>query len=189
MRCVGSSIQAVNYFFLLCWTIDVYFCCHYTSRLLRYHRGHIEHYACCTGVGNIIVGLAAQTTLINIILGGALLIDRRFCIGGRIRAEQLDMWGGAIEIGWRSTRILIVDNHLVAIPNSISGTGPVINYSIPEKIFRIGTDMVVSYGPDIDYIKGLIKDALGSETWVMHERPVQVLLLQFTDHGVKLNVR
>lgn len=141
------------------------------------------------GVGGIIVGLAAQTTLTNIIIGGALLIDRPFRIGDRIRVEQLDTWGDVIEIGWRSTRILTVDNRLVAIPNSLIGTGPVINYSIPEKIFRIETDVVVSYGPDIDYLKGLILDALEGEAWVMHERPVQVLLLKFTDYGMKLKVR
>jgi small-conductance mechanosensitive channel len=32
-------------------------------------------------------------------------------------------------------------------------------------------------------------DALGSEAWILHEKPVQVLLLKFTDHGVKLKVR
>ena len=141
------------------------------------------------GIGGIIVGLAAQTTLSNIITGVVLLIDRPFKIGDRIRIEQLDTWGDVIEIGWRSTRVMTMDNRLVAIPNSIIGTELVINYSTPEKIFRVETDVIVSYGPDIEYVRGLIVDTLKSEKWIMQERPVQALLFEFTESGIKFRVR
>ncbi|WP_230628097.1 mechanosensitive ion channel family protein [Methanosarcina mazei] len=141
------------------------------------------------GIGGIIVGLAAQNTLSNIITGIVLLIDRPFRIGDRIHIEKLDTWGDVIEIGWRSTRIMTMDNRLVAIPNSIIGTELVINYSTPEKMFRIETDIIVSYGPDIEYVRGLIVDALKSEKWVMQERPVQALLFEFTESGIKFRVR
>jgi small-conductance mechanosensitive channel len=141
------------------------------------------------GIGGIIVGLAAQNTLSNIITGIVLLIDRPFRIGDRIHIEKLDTWGDVIEIGWRSTRIMTMDNRLVAIPNSIIGTELVINYSTPEKMFRIETDIIVSYGPDVEYVRGLIVDALKSEKWVMQERPVQALLFEFTESGIKFRVR
>ena len=82
------------------------------------------------GLSGIIVGLAAQTTLADIITGIVLLIDRPFRIGDRIRIEKLDTWGDVIEIGWRSTRILTRDNRLVTIPNSIIGTDMITNYSM-----------------------------------------------------------
>lgn len=141
------------------------------------------------GIGGVIVGFAAKETISNIITGIMLLIDRPFRIGDRIRIEQLDTWGDVIEIGWRSTRILTRDNRLVVIPNSIIGTDMVTNYSIPEKMFRVETDVIISYGPDIEYLRDLILDALKKEKWLMQEKPVQALLLEFTESGVKFRIR
>lgn len=141
------------------------------------------------GLSGIIVGLAAQTTLADIITGIVLLIDRPFRIGDRIRIEKLDTWGDVMEIGWRSTRILTRDNRLVVIPNSVIGRDLITNYSIPDKNFRVETDVVVSYGPDIEYVRNLIKEAMEHEDWIMHESPVQVLLLEFTGSGMKFKAR
>ncbi|AKB32885.1 Potassium efflux system KefA protein [Methanosarcina siciliae HI350] len=141
------------------------------------------------GIGGIIIGLAAQATLADIITGIVLLIDRPFRIGDRIRIEKLDTWGDVIEIGWRSTRILTRDNRLVVIPNSIIGVDLVTNYSIPGRMFRVETDVVVSYGPDIEYVRNLIIEAMKQETWIMHEQPIQALLLEFTGSGVRFKAR
>ncbi len=141
------------------------------------------------GISGIIVGLAAQTTLADIITGIVLLIDRPFRIGDRILIEKIDTWGDVLEIGWRSTRILTRDNRLVVIPNSVIGMGMVTNYSIPDKMFRVETDVFISYGPDIEYVRNLILESLAHEDWIMHDKPIQVLLLEFTESGVKFKVR
>jgi len=141
------------------------------------------------GLSGIIVGLAAQTTLADIITGIVLLIDRPFRIGDRIRIEKLDTWGDVIEIGWRSTRILTRDNRLVTIPNSIMGTDMITNYSMPDRMFRVETDVIISYGPDIEYVRNLIIEAMKNEKWIMQENPVQVLLLEFTESGIKFKAR
>nr|WP_269849949.1 mechanosensitive ion channel domain-containing protein [Methanosarcina horonobensis] len=141
------------------------------------------------GLSGIIIGLAAQSTIADIITGIVLLIDRPFRIGDRIRIEKLDTWGDVIEIGWRSTRILTRDNRLVVIPNSAIGIDMITNYSILDKIFRVETDVVVSYGPDIEYVRNLIIEAMKHEDWIMYENPVQVLLLEFTGSGMKFKAR
>src|SRR5664280_726183 len=101
------------------------------------------------GIGGIIIGLAAQNTLADLIAGIAISIDRPFRIGDRILIEKLDTWGDVIEISWRSTRILTRDNRQVAIPNSVMGKELITNYSMPDRMFRVETFVVVSYGPDI----------------------------------------
>lgn len=141
------------------------------------------------GIGGIILGLAAQTALSNIISGIVLLIDRPFRVGDRIRIELLDTWGDVLEVGWRSTRVLTRDNRLVAIPNSVIGGDLITNYSTPSKMFRVETDVVVSYGADIECVRNLILNALRQEDWIMHEEPVQALLLEFSGSGVKFKVR
>lgn len=141
------------------------------------------------GIGGIIVGFAAKETISNIITGIVLLIDRPFKIGDRIGLEKLETWGDVLELGWRSTRILTRDNRLVVIPNSVIGADMITNYSIPEKMFRVETHVIVSYGPDIEYVRELIVDAMKNEDWIMQDKPVQALLLEFTESGVKFRAR
>jgi small-conductance mechanosensitive channel len=141
------------------------------------------------GIGGIIIGLAAQNTLADLISGIAISIDRPFKIGDRILIEKLDTWGDVIEISWRSTRILTRDNRQVAIPNSVIGKELITNYSMPDRMFRVETFVIISYGPDIDYVRNLILEALAHENWIMKDKPVQALLFDFTEFGVKFKVR
>lgn len=91
------------------------------------------------GIGGIIIGLAAQNTLADLIAGIALSIDRPFKIGDRIFIEKLGTWGDVTEMSWRSTRILTRDNLQVAVPNSVIGKELITNYSLPDRMHRIET--------------------------------------------------
>ncbi|MGB9131286.1 MAG: mechanosensitive ion channel family protein [Methanosarcina sp.] len=141
------------------------------------------------GIGGIIIGLAAQSTLADFISGVAISIDRPFKIGDRILIEKLNTWGDVIEISWRSTRILTRDNRQVAIPNSVIGKELITNYSMPDRMFRVETFVIISYGPDIEYVRNLILEALAHEDWIMQDKPIQALLFDFTEFGVKFKVR
>lgn len=141
------------------------------------------------GIGGIIIGLAAQNTLSDIVAGIAISIDRPFRIRDRILIEKLGTWGDVIEISWRSTRILTRDNREVAIPNSVIGRELITNYSMPDRMFRVETFVIVSYGSDIEYVQDLILESLAHEDWIMHDKPIQALLFYFTEYGVKFKVR
>jgi MscS family membrane protein len=141
------------------------------------------------GIGGIIIGLAAQNTLADLIAGIAISIDRPFKIGDRILIEKLDTWGDVMEISWRSTRILTRDNRQVAIPNSVIGKELITNYSMPDRMFRVETFVIISYGPEIEYVRNLILEALAHEDWIMKDKPIQALLFDFTEFGVKFKVR
>ncbi|MDP4197653.1 MAG: mechanosensitive ion channel [Bacteroidota bacterium] len=141
------------------------------------------------GIGGIVIGLAAQSTLADLIAGIAISIDRPFKIGDRIFIEKLSTWGDVIEMSWRSTRILTRDNREVAIPNSVIGKELITNYSMPNRMFRVETLVVVSYGPDIEYVRSLILESLAHEAWIMHDKPLQALISNFTEFGVEFKVR
>ena len=141
------------------------------------------------GIVGIIIGLAARNTLDDIITGIVISIDRPFRIGDLILIEKFDTLGDVIEISWRSTRILTMDNCQVTIPNSVIGKEPITNYSTPGGMFRIEAFVVVSCGPDIEYVRDIIIESLAHEDWVMHDKPIQALLFEFTEFGVKFKVR
>jgi small-conductance mechanosensitive channel len=141
------------------------------------------------GIGGIILGLAAQNTLADIITGIAISIDRPFRVGDRIFIEKLDTWGDVIEMSWRSTRILTTDNREVAIPNSVIGKELITNYSMPDSMFRVETFVVVSYGSDIEHVRNLIIEALEHEARIMHNKPIEAYMFRLTEFGVEFKVR
>lgn len=141
------------------------------------------------GIGTLAVALAAQETLSDIIAGFMIMLDRPFAIGDRVAILDIDTWGDVTEIGLRSTRILTRDNRMVTVPNSVIGKGLVVNYSDPSTVFRVQTHVGVEYGEDIERVRKLMIDALAAEDWVMKDRPIEALMLEFGDSALVFRVR
>lgn len=141
------------------------------------------------GLGALVIGLAAENIINDVLSGIVISIDRPFWVGDRIEIGELETWGDVVEVGWRSTRILTRDKRMVAVPNSIIGSNLVTNYSVPNKVFRVETDVVIAYGADIEYVRDLILEAMTEQEWVMRDRPLQVLMLEFHGDGVMFRAR
>ncbi len=78
-------------------------------------------------IGGLAVGLAAQDTLANLFGAVAVLGDKPFQVGDRIRLDNID---GTVEsIGFRSTRVRNLDGHLVTVPNKTMGNATITNVS------------------------------------------------------------
>jgi MscS family membrane protein len=76
-------------------------------------------------VGGLALGLAAQDTIANMFGAVAILLDKPFHIGDRIRILSVD---GTVEsIGLRSTRIRNLDGHHVTVPNKTMGNEIITN--------------------------------------------------------------
>lgn len=83
----------------------------------------------------------------------------------------------------------MIMNTILKIPNSVIGKEFITNYSMPDRIFCVETFVIISYGPDIEYMRSLILEALAHEDWIMQDKPIQALLFDFTEFGVKFKVR
>lgn len=78
-------------------------------------------------IGGLAVGLAAQDTLANLFGAVAVLTDKPFKVGDRIKRDSVD---GTVEaIGFRSTRVRNLDGHLVTVPNKTMGNATITNIS------------------------------------------------------------
>lgn len=141
------------------------------------------------GVTTLVVGLATENIINDIITGLVIRIDQPFRPGDRIEILELNTRGDVQEVGWRSTRILTRDKRMVTIPTSLIGKNLVTNYSIPDKFFRVETDVTVAYGADIEAVRQLIQEAVEEQDWVVRDRPIQVLLWEFRDTGVLIRAR
>src|SRR5262249_57888707 len=82
------------------------------------------------GVTSIVLGLALQETLGNLIAGIAVLFERPFQIGDWIKVG--DLLGKVHEINWRSVRVRTRAQDLVVVPHSLIAKETITNYSQPS---------------------------------------------------------
>ena len=76
------------------------------------------------------MALAAKETLANLFGSIAVLVDRTFQVGDKIK--QGDVTGVVERIGLRSTRVRTDEGYLVSIPNQLITNAPVTNMG-PQK--------------------------------------------------------
>jgi small-conductance mechanosensitive channel len=81
------------------------------------------------GVGSIVLGLALQETLGNLMSGIALFFERPFSVGDWISVGGKS--GQVVQITWRSVHLRTAERNLLVLPNSALGRETITNYSQP----------------------------------------------------------
>jgi small-conductance mechanosensitive channel len=120
--------------------------------ILGYFGIEITGLVAALGVGGLAVALAFQDTLKEFFAGGFLVADRPIRIGDFIELESGEK-GNVIDIGWRSTKIKILGNNMIIVPNSKLAGSKIINYNYPEKEMGITVSCGVSYKSDLDKVE------------------------------------
>ncbi len=111
------------------------------------------------GVGGLAVALALQDTLANLFAGIHILMEKAVRVGDFIRLET-GQEGYVDDITWRTTRIRMIPNNMVVIPNNKLSQSIVTNYHLPEKRMALLIPVGVSYSSDPDQVeKILIEEA------------------------------
>jgi small-conductance mechanosensitive channel len=108
------------------------------------------------GVGGLAVALALQDTLSNLFAGVHLLADRPIRVGDYVRiAESIE--GHVVDVGWRSTRVKMLANNVVIVPNKKVAESIITNYDMPERRMALVLPVSVGYGSDPDRVETVLK--------------------------------
>ncbi|MEW6327439.1 MAG: mechanosensitive ion channel family protein [Thermodesulfobacteriota bacterium] len=107
------------------------------------------------GVGGLAVALALQDTLSNLFAGIHILLEKSIRIGDFVRLEN-GQEGYVEDITWRTTRIRMLPNNMVVIPNSKLSQSIVTNYYLPEKRMSLLIPVSVSYSSDPEKVEGVL---------------------------------
>jgi small-conductance mechanosensitive channel len=109
------------------------------------------------GVGGLAVALALQDTLANLFAGVHILMEKSIKVGDFIKLET-GQEGYVDDITWRTTRIRMLPNNVVVIPNSKLAQSVVTNYYLPEKRMSLLIPISVSYSSDPEQIERILVD-------------------------------
>lgn len=107
------------------------------------------------GVGGLAVALALQDTLSNLFAGLHLLADKPIRVGDFVKLES-GVEGVVEDIGWRSTRIRLLPNNLVVVPNAKLAQSIITNYHLPEPRMSLSIPVSVSYAADPDRLEQVL---------------------------------
>ncbi len=107
------------------------------------------------GVGGLAVALALQDTLANLFAGIHILIEKSIRVGDFIKLES-GQEGYVQDITWRTTRVRMLPNNMVVIPNSKLAQSVVTNYYFPEKRMSLPIPVSVSYSSDPEQVERIL---------------------------------
>lgn len=107
------------------------------------------------GVTGLAVALALQDTLANLFAGIHILMEKSIRVGDFVRLET-GQEGYVADITWRTTRIRMLPNNMVVIPNSKLAQSIVTNYYLPEKRMSLLVPISVSYASEPEKVEQVL---------------------------------
>jgi len=109
------------------------------------------------GVGGLAVGLALQDTLSNLFAGIYILLEKPVRVGDYVKLDA-GQEGYVTDIGWRTTRIRMLPNNMVIVPNAKLTQSILTNYYLPEQRMALLVPISVSYAADPDQVERILVD-------------------------------
>jgi small-conductance mechanosensitive channel len=107
------------------------------------------------GVGGLAVALALQDTLANLFAGIQILTEKSIRVGDFVKLET-GQEGYVDDITWRTTRVRMLPNNIVVIPNSKLSQSVVTNYYLPEKRMSLLIPVGVNYSSDPEMVEKIL---------------------------------
>ena len=104
------------------------------------------------GITGLAVALALQGTLTNFFAGLNVMTDGSIREGDFVELDPATI-GTVVQIGWRSTRIRLLTNNTVMIPNSKLADNISINYNYPVEEMAVYVPIGVAYSSDLDHVE------------------------------------
>jgi MscS family membrane protein len=140
------------------------------------------------GIGGLAIALAAKDSIANFFGTLTILFDKPFQVGDRIKINDFD--GSVENVGFRSTRIRLLNGHLVSIPNEKVVNSEVANITQRPNI-RWLTQIGITYDtpPEkvreaVDILRSILKDHEGMDP----ELPPRVHFDGFNEWNLNITV-
>ncbi|MBS1242789.1 MAG: integral rane protein [Nitrospirae bacterium] len=109
------------------------------------------------GVGGLAMALALQDTLSNLFAGVNIMAEQTIRVGDFIRLET-GQEGYVEDISWRTTRIRMLPNNMVIVPNNKLSQSVLTNYHLPVRQMVLQVPVSVNYTSDPDVVERVLLD-------------------------------
>ncbi|QNN24297.1 mechanosensitive ion channel [Planctomycetales bacterium ZRK34] len=140
-----------------------------------------------SGVVGIVLGFALQRTISDFFSGIAMNVESAYRLGDWIEVDGVV--GRVVEINWRATHLLRLDQVTVILPNSYIAERPVNNYNLPGAHFRAEFTIGLEYGVPIPDARRVLLAGARSAQGVMENPSADVLCTEFGNDSILYRIR
>lgn len=107
------------------------------------------------GVGGLAVALALQEPLANFFAGVFITLGGQIRLGDYIRLDS-GHEGYVADFSWRSTRLRMLPNNLVVVPNAKLAQAIVVNHHLPSQDLAVLVEVGVDYASDLVHVERIV---------------------------------
>ena len=137
-----------------------------------------------------VLGFALKDTLGNVFAGLAIHAERPFEVGDWIQYDATAAHvGRVVEINWRATKVITLDEAYVIIPNGQLAQASIRNFTKPEPWSRRSIFVMAPYEVPPQRVQSIILDAIRGSFGVLEQPPASVVTNDFKERGVEYWVR
>ncbi|MFM7137434.1 MAG: cyclic nucleotide-binding domain-containing protein [Planctomycetota bacterium] len=159
--------------------------------VILYHAG-VAPGSLFTGsaVVTAVLGFALKDTLGNVFAGLAIHAEHPFELGDWIQYDDNPAHiGRVVEVNWRATKVITLDEAFVIIPNGQLAQASIRNFTKPEAWSRRSLYVVTPYAVPPQRVQAIILEAIQGSFGVRERPAPSVVTNAFTDRGVEHWVR
>lgn len=143
-----------------------------------------------SAVFTAILGFALKDTLGNVFAGLAIHAENPFEVGDWIQYDDNPAHiGKVVEVNWRATKVITLDEAYVIIPNSQLAQASIRNFTKPDPWSRRSLFLITPYAVPPQRVQRIILEALQGGFGVLEHPAPSVVTNAFTDRGVEHWVR
>ncbi|MDB9312240.1 mechanosensitive ion channel [Spirulina sp. CS-785/01] len=139
------------------------------------------------GVGSLVIALALQDTLSNLVSGFLLIFESPFKVGDWVRIKDLE--GEVLEINWRAVRIKTRERDVVIIPNGVLGKDTIYNYTLLDPLHADRLTFTFSSDAPPNKVIQVLKSAANDAEEILSTPEPLVRPIDFSDYVAKYEVK
>lgn len=139
------------------------------------------------GIGSLVIALALQDTLSNLVSGFLLIIEGPFKVGDWIKVGEVE--GEVVEINWRAVRIKTLDRDIVTIPNGNLGKEKIINFVLGDPLHAVRIRMPLSAGDHPDLVRRTLRDVALSIDDILAEPAPEASPIEYSKGSIVYEAR
>jgi small-conductance mechanosensitive channel len=109
------------------------------------------------GVGGLAVALALQDPLANFFAGVFITLGGQIRLGDYVKLDS-GHEGYVADFSWRSTRLRMLPNNLVVVPNAKLAQAIVINHHLPSRDLAVLVEVGVDYSSDLTHVERVVTE-------------------------------
>ena len=155
--------------------------------LLFLYDKSIKELLIAPGIAAVVIGLAMQDLVGNIIAGMSIQVGKPYVQGDWLSVN--DRFAQVVEINWRATRLVTNDDICIEIPHREMAGKTIVNLNRPTKQHAMRISVGIDYSAPPTRVKDVLLHAVSNAKGIAPEPSPKVFLKNFGDSAIEYEIK